>query len=179
MLSLPIYGPESYDSVNDRFTHAELFRLELEHSLVSLSKWESKFEKPFLGEGEKTEAELLWYINAMHQGDELPEDLHLYLTDDHVRQVNEYINAKMTATWFSEVDDKKNKEVITAEVIYYWMVSLQIPFECQSWHLNRLMTLVRVINEKNAPPKQLSREQIMERNRRLNEERQRKYGTSG
>lgn len=179
MLSLPIYGPELFDEKVERFTRAELFRLELEHSLVSLSKWESKFEKPFLGEGEKTEEELLWYINAMHQGDNLPPDLHLYLTDDHVVKVNEYINAKMTATWFSENDDKKNKEVITAEVIYYWMVSLQIPFECQHWHLNRLMTLVRVINEKNAPPKKLSREQIMERNRRLNEERQKKYGTSG
>jgi hypothetical protein len=180
VLSLPIYGPESYDSVNDRFTHTELFRLELEHSLVSLSKWESKFEKPFLGDGEKTAEELLWYIKAMHQGPELPLGFEHHLTDSDMQQINEYLNAKMTATWFVDLEDPKaKKEVITAEIIYYWMVSLNIDFECQHWHLNRLLTLVRVINEKNAPPKKLTREQIMDRNRRLNEERQKKYGTTG
>lgn len=180
MLSLPIYGPESYDEVNERFTHAELFRLELEHSLASLSKWEAKFEKPYLGEGEKTDEEILWYINAMHQGPELPKDFHLYITQADFEAINNFINAKMTATWFYDPENQKpKKEVITAEIIYYWMVSMQIPFECQHWHLNRLLTLVRVINEKNAPPKKMSREEIIARNRRLNEERQRKYNTTG
>lgn len=179
MLSLPIYGPESFDSSRERFTRTELFRLELEHSLVSLSKWESKYEKPFLGDGEKTPEELLWYIEAMHQGENLPADFHQKLEAADIDAINEYINAKMTATWFAPSDDKKNKEVITAEIIYYWMVSLNIPFECQHWHLNRLMTLVRVINEKNAPPKKLTREQIIARNRALNEERQRRYNTAG
>jgi hypothetical protein len=180
VLSLPIYGPESYDEINDRFTHAELFRLELQHSLVSLSKWEAKFEKPFLGEGEKTDEELLWYIEAMHQGPELPKDFAVHMTQSDFQAVNDYLNAKNTATWFSSVDDEKSKnEVITAEIIYYWLVSLNVPFEVEHWHLNRLMTLIRVINEKNAPPKKLTREQIIERNRRLNEERQRKYNTTG
>lgn len=180
MLSLPIYGPESWNDKTEEFTATELFRLELEHSLVSLSKWESKFEKPFLGDGEKTVEETHWYIEAMHQGPDLPPDFHHSLTNDTVATINDYIAAKMTATWFVDIDEKPaKKEVITAEIIYYWMVSLQIPFECQHWHLNRLLTLVRVINEKNAPPKKLSREQIIERNRRLNEERQKKYGTSG
>lgn len=179
MLSLPIYGPELWDEPTERFTRTELFRLELEHSLVSLSKWESKFEKPFLGDGEKSIEETFGYIEAMHQGDKLPDDFFLHLTDADVKVVNDYIAEKQTATWFSETGEKSKKEVITAEIIYYWMVSLNIPFEVQHWHLNRLMTLVRVINEKNAPPKQMSREERFAMQRRLNEERQRQYNTTG
>jgi hypothetical protein len=180
VLSLPIYGPESYDSSRDRFTRTELFRLELEHSLVSLSKWESKFEKPFLGDGEKSGEEVLWYIEAMHQGENLPEDFHEKLEVSDIEAINDYINAKMTATWFADVPGRTaQKEIITAEIIYYWMVSLNIPFECQNWHLNRLLTLIRVINEKNSPPKKLSREEVLARNRAINEQRQKQYGTAG
>lgn len=180
MLSLPIYGPESYDARRDQFTRTELFRLELEHSLVSLSKWESKFEKPFLGEGEKTQEELLWYIEAMHTGENLPVDWAQKLENSDIAAINEYLNAKMTATWFVDVPGRPaKKEVITAEIVYYWMISLNVPHEFQNWHLNRLLTLIRVINEKNSPPKKMSREEIIARNRALNEERQRKYKTTG
>jgi len=180
VLSLPIYGPDAWNDELEEFMRTELFRLELEHSLVSLSKWESKFEKPFLGDGEKTTEEILWYIKAMHQGPKLPEDFSQKLQESDVAAINGYINAKMTATWFYDPPGKSaKKETITAEIIYYWMVSMNIPFECQNWHLNRLLTLIRVINEKNAPPKKMSREEILERNRALNEARKQKLKTQG
>ena len=181
MLSLPIYGPESWNDTIDQFQHKELFRLELEHSLVSLSKWEAKFEKPFLGKDEeKSEDEVLWYIQAMHQGEPLPANFYQSLTPDAIEKINEYIASKQTATWFSEVPNSAaNRETITAEIIYHWMIALNVPFECQHWHLNRLLTLIRVINEKNAPPKKMSQAEMIAKQRELNAKRKAMYQTKG
>jgi hypothetical protein len=179
MLQIQVVLGESFNEETNEFI-ADTFTVELEHSLVSLSKWESKFEKPFLSSDDKTPAETLWYINAMTMTPNVPPEVFAKLSEKNINDITEYINGKQTATWFTEHAPRgANREIITAEVIYYWMTALQVSMECQHWHLNRLFTLIKVVNEKNAPKKKMSRAEGLAQQRRLNRERQLKYNTTG
>lgn len=180
MLTITIPGQEFYDEIAEEFIVTEDVELTIEHSLVSLSKWEQKHEVPFLASTEKTEEQVVDYIKCMTISTGVPSEAYDRLSQDNLEKINTYINAKMTATWFAE-DTKKasTKEIITSEVVYYWMVSLNIPIEFENWHLNRLFTLVRVINDKNAPPKKMSKVALAARNRELNAQRKAQMKTSG
>lgn len=180
MLEIHIPKRELYDEVEKEFVDQPEVTIVLEHSLVSLSKWESKWEIPFLDDKPMSDEQTLDYIRCMTLTENVPHEAYNRLTNDNLQAVSEYINAKMTATWFSERQSKGKKEIITAELIYYWMISLTIPFECQHWHLSRLLTLVRVCNEKNQPAdKKLSKSEIASRNRALNAQRRAQMKTSG
>ena len=153
--------PEGWDEEKQEFVQPEEQVLELEHSLISLSKWESKWCKSFLDNKGLTDEETMDYIKCMTLTDGVSDDVYSKLTNDNVTQINNYIAAPMTATTFNDKQKGKGgKEIITSELIYYWMIALNIPFECQYWHLNRLITLVRVCNIKNAPPKKRSKSDI-------------------
>lgn len=180
MLTIIVPGPEVYDHSSEEFTTTDDFVLELEHSLVALSKWESKYEKPFLEAKDKTGEEILDYIKCMVLNPELPEDLFSRLSEENFEAINAYLNAKMTATWFSEQPGApRTREIITAELVYYWMTIFNIPFECENWNLNRLFTLIRICNIKSAKPKKMSRAEAAARQREMNAQRRAAMKTKG
>jgi hypothetical protein len=180
VLKITVPLSEGFDESTNRFVVAEGVDLELEHSLASLSKWESREQKPFLGKEEKSTDEVLRYIVDMCRTEITPEIL-AKLTPANIEDVNSYINNKMTATTFREVGpDRPSREVITAEIIYYWMIALNIPWEAQHWHLNRLITLVKVCNEKNKPQKkQRMTRNVAAQRAELNRQRRAQHGTTG
>lgn len=164
-------------SASDGF---EAVELNFEHSLLSLSKWESKHKKPFFGKEEKTSDEGASYIRCMLLNDNVPDEVLNRLTRDDVKTITDYINDKQSATWFREDPQaKSNREVITSELIYYWLVQFNIPFEVENWHLNRLMTLIKIAGIKQTKPKPMSKAQQMEEYRRLNAQRRAALGSSG
>lgn len=180
MLAIEVVLEEGFDEENQKFVVVKSCVLEMEHSLVSLSKWESFFEKPFLSDKEKTPEEVFEYIKMMTLTPNVPPEVYASLTTDNVETIRNYIDSKMTATTFNDRGaPKKNREVITAEIIYHWMIAAGVPFECQHWHLNRLLTLIRVINLKSAPPKKMGRRESISQRQKLNALRKQQFGTSG
>lgn len=181
MLLITIPEEESWDDEKEEFVITrKAISLQLEHSLVSLSKWESKWCKAFLSKNAKTEEEILDYIKCMTITQNVAPETYNYLTRDNVKDIQDYIDAPMTATSFSEdKNSSRSRETVTAELIYYWMIALNIPFECQKWHLNRLLTLIKVCNIKNAPPKKRSKRDLMRRNASLNAARRQQMNSKG
>ena len=179
MLKITVPAMEYYDEVNNEFIEFKEQVLQLEHSLVSISKWEAKWHIPFLDGKDKTFEQLIDYVRCMTITQNVNEEVYSRLTESNIKDINDYIENPMTATTFSDNRQTPNREIITSEVIYYWMVSFNIPFECQKWHLNRLLTLIKVCNVKNNPPKKMSRNEILQRNKALNEARKKKLNTKG
>ena len=180
MLCITIPETEMYDESTQEFSTVKAQTLQLEHSLVSISKWESKWCKPFLSKSPKTDEETLDYIKCMTITQNIKPEIFNRLTSENIAQIYNYINASMTATTFYEdTNSKTNSEQVTSELIYYWMITLNIPLECQKWHLNRLLTLIKVCNVKNQPPKKLSKSELLSRNRALNEARKKQLNTKG
>lgn len=178
-LSITIPGVESWDDEKQVFVYSEECRLVLEHSLVSLTKWESVFKKSFIALGPKTPEETLAYIHAMSLDDSVPGEVLFRLTEDNVKEINEYIESSMTATTFRDMPGRPSREIITNDIIRYWMVSYQIPLEYENRHLNQLFTLIRVISEKNKPQKKVSASEAAAQRSALNAQRRAQYGTAG
>lgn len=178
-IEIPI-SPEGWDAENEEFVESKVQALQLEHSLVSLSKWESKWCKPFFSTDDKTYEEVLDYIKCMTLTQNVKPEVYNYLTEKNITEITDYINAPMTATTFNETSTKgRSRDVITSELIYYWMITFNIPVDFQKWHINRLLTLIRVCEIKNSPGKKMSSKEIMSQYAALNAARKKKLNTKG
>lgn len=180
MLSLTIPETEYFDEREGLFISVASQTILLEHSLMSLAAWESKWHKPFFSKEKKTREEELDYIKCMTITKNVNPLVYRGLVNTHFSKIRDYIDDPMTATTFvKNLNTKPNRNVITAEIIYYWMIALNIPFECQRWHLNRLMTLIKVCDIKSSPSKKMSKKDIYAQNRALNAARRQKLNTKG
>ena len=187
MLSIDVSSMEFFDENKQEFVPGKSFSLQLEHSLISLSKWEAKWKKPFLTEQEnRSPEETIDYIRCMTVSPQnVPEYIYYALTEEDIIKIRDYINDPMTATWFNDSNSKSygkrkaGRGIVTSERIYFWMVSYNIPFECQKWHLNRLLTLIHVCDLENQPKKKMSKRDIFSRNSALNAMRRAQSGSMG
>lgn len=181
MLKLIVPAEEYFnDETQEFFTQDADVELELEHSLVSLSKWESKYEKPFLGAKDKTSEEIYEYIKCMIITENVDPDIIFQFNQENLREINAYLDSKQSATTFGSMPQRRGPgEIITSELVYYWMIAYTIPFECQYWHLNRLFALIRICNIKNSKPEKMSRNELAQRNRDLNARRRAELNTKG
>jgi len=180
MLEINVYGDELWNEETETFLKPELIAtLRMEHSLVSISKWESKWHKSFLSTKDKTDEELIDYMRCMTITQHIDPDLYYNLPANVVDEIMDYINNPMTATTFRETNSRPDNSIITAEIIYYWMVTFNIPAEYQKWHINRLLTLIRVCSTKSQSPKKMSKAELAQRTRSLNAQRRQSLNTPG
>jgi hypothetical protein len=176
MLEIDVAIDESFDESKNKFVVTRSFTVNLQHSLVTASKWESLWKEPFLGKKDKTAQQTLSYVNIMIINDELPSGVFKKLIDNHLHEIENYIADPMTATkLYNDPNTLPSRETITTELIYYWMISLNIPVQFELWHLNRLITLIRTVNLKNSPKRKMSAKE----RRDLNKARLAKYNTRG
>lgn len=181
MLVVHVPEAERFDEATNEFIYVKETNIQLEHSLVSLSKWESKWHKPFFHPTmNKTNEETLDYIRCMTITQNVKPETYYALTKENITQIQQYIDDPMTATTFSNHQiGPPNREIITAELIYYWMISYNVPVEFEKWHLNKLLALIHVLSIKNDKPKKMSKKAIMSRNAALNAARRQQYNTKG
>lgn len=180
MLRIIIPGKEHFNEDDNTFSTVGDVTIDLEHSLFSVSKWESEHKKPFLSGDEKTAEEIFSYILAMVQTPNIGLDQLVGLTQREFLKIQEYINSSQSATTFGEMPGRNGRsETITSELVYYWMVAFNIPFEVETWHLNRLFSLIRICNMKNSKPRKMSKHELAQRNREVNERRKKELGTRG
>ncbi len=180
MLRIIIEGDESFNNETQTFETINDVVIDLEHSLISLSKWESKNQKPFLSSGVKTAEEIFDYLKAMVVTPNVDLDALYRCSQENIDKIQAYIDSSQSATTFGIMPERRGPgEVITSELIYYWIVSFNIPFDCQYWHLNRLFSLIRICNIKNSKSKNMPRNELAQRNRDLNAKRKAELGTTG
>lgn len=179
MLQIELPNLEMFNDETQEFINVKGRTLNLEHSLISLSKWESKWRLPFLEQKNFTEEQLIDYIKFMTIDKNVDPNVYYAITDEIYEEIRKYIDSPMTATWFNDRNMTPSREIITAEIIYCSMIQLNIPFECQKWHLNRLLTLIKVCNIKNSTQKKMSKGEIFARNRALNEARRKEMNSKG
>ena len=181
MLSINIKSRELFDERTSEFITVKGGTLKLEHSLVSISKWESKWKIPFLSKKKKTNAQIDDYIRCMSVNGDPDPILIASISSEDKNRIIDYIEEKQTATWFTNLDDKRDtkSDIITSERIYYWMIIHHIPHEYEKWHLSRLLTLIEICNRENTPPKKMTQAEIIARNKALNAERKARLHSRG
>lgn len=180
MLEITIPEQEFFNEATNEFITVKPQTIKLEHSLVSVSKWESKWKKPFLDQKKKTREETIDYIRCMTITQNVSPLVYMGLSSKNIEEIAAYVEDSQTATWFNDTNKPRGqREVLTSELIYYWMVAFNIPIECQKWHLSRLLTLIKICNIKNQKPKKMGKRAVMSDNRALNAARRARLNSKG
>lgn len=179
MLTLNIQGREGFNEITNEFINVKNRTIQLEHSLVSISKWESKWKKPFLSKQEMSSEEFIDYIRCMTITQNVDDEIYYCLTNKDIKAIHDYMNDTMTATTIKNNNKKSSNEIITSEIVYYWMISLGIPLECQKWHFNRLLTLINVCSVKESPSRKMSKRDTLASYKALNASRKASLHTRG
>lgn len=182
MLKISIPDTEVWDEQKQEFINVKATTLTLEHSLVSISKWESKWCKHFLNNPDKKPEEIIDYFRCMTLTQNVDPNAYYVIPSEEIKKINDYMEAPMTATTVKEAPGGgrgNSREIITSELIYYLMIAYNIPFECQKWHINRLLMLIRVCEAKNSKQKKMSKAETLRQNKALNAARRAKYHTKG
>lgn len=179
-ITIKVPDREFFDQVNNRFLTIKGRSLTFEHSLLSITKWESKWHKPYLSKTEKTREEAIDYLRCMCLDKIDDPNIFMAIDADAMKEISLYIEDPMTATTFREDKNRQSREIITNEIVYYWMTELNIPFDpCQKWHFNRLMTLIRVASIKKQPPKKMGKKEWAAQRSAINAQRRAKYNSKG
>lgn len=179
MLTIVIEEQDGFDESLNKFVKQPRVKLSLEHSLVSLAKWESRYHKAFLSRDDKSIEETLYYIKCMTITQNVDDKVYGRIDQSIINKVTTYIENPMTAMKFPKKEGPGSREIVTADIIYYWMVSFNIPLECQKWHLNRLLALIKVCSIRNQPPKKMSRSELLRRQKELNAQRRSRLNSPG
>ena len=172
MLLITVPSTELWDDENQEFRYVKETNLQLEHSLISISKWESKWHKAFFGRQEKTSTEVLDYIRCMTLNKNINPNVYMCLTKDNFDAISDYINDKMTA-YFPKDENTPISDTLMSELFYYYMTVFNIPFECEKWHINRLIALIKICGIKSSGPKKMSQAEIARQHRAINKARRR------
>ena len=178
MLRIIVPGGEYYDEEKNEFIYQKDQELQMEHSLISISKWEAKWKIAYNKDREKSPEEILDYFRCMTIN-RVDPDVYERLTEQNINDIISYMNDPMTACYFDNDNSAKSKDVMTSEMIYYYMIVLGIPFECEKWHFNKLLALIEVCSIKNKPEKTMSRADLLRKNARLNAARKKAHHTKG
>lgn len=178
MLQIVVPARELWDEINERFVNVKETKLTLEHSLVSISKWEAKWHKSFFSD-DKTQEMMIDYIRDMTLTQNVDPNIYNYLSEENLIDIQKYMEDSRTATRFFNEPKSSRREVVTSELVYFWMVHWGIPFECQKWHINRLLTLIRICGIKNQPQKKMSQREVLSQYASINAARRKKYNTRG
>jgi hypothetical protein len=180
MLEVAVQAQDLFNEETMEFIKTPAFTLKLEHSLISISKWESKWHKSFIDNLKKASSEeILYYIKCMTLNNVPDDNIYKALSNENIQDIVDYINDPMTASTVNERPSRGGGSFITSELVYYWMTMFHIPFECEKWHFNRLMMLIKICNAKNQPPKKMGKGAIMNRNKALNEARRAQLNSKG
>lgn len=182
-IKIVVPAVEAYDPATSSFIDWPAVELEMEHSLASLSKWEATYGKPFLVKTPKTTEEVIGYLQCMSLTPDVPAEVfdRIGHNNELFSKINDYIDSKQTATWFREIpgQNRPSREIVTAEILFNWMIQMQVPMEFQYWHLNRLFTQLKVISQKNQPKKKMGRQEAMAQQRAINAQRRAQMNSSG
>ena len=178
-LQLYVNGTELFDSERRMFIQVKPQKLVLEHSLISISKWEAKHHKMYLETKDKTGLELLDYIKCMTINGDVPDVVYYALSEQNFNDILTYMEDPMTASSVYNPPRKNHQERVSSELIYYWMIQYGIPFECEKWHINRLLMLINICSRKSSTLSKADKQAMDQRRAAINAERKAKLHTKG
>jgi len=183
MLTITIPDKKYFNENTNEFFVLKGRTITMQHSLYSIRKWESKWHTYYLDNKNLTTEQIIDYFRMMTITRDVDPRIYMNLSAENIQEISKYIHDPMTATTFKDLKSRQRsrgrREITTSEIVYYWMIINDIPFECEKWHLNQLMTLIRVCSDAKVPEQKMTEKEIFEYNKSLNERNRAKFHSKG